>query len=554
MKLTRCGLSAGAARFVLGAFALSFALTGSGRAQCVLHSFEGSGDFDFLGMSVDGGGDVDADGRPDVIVGALGYTLGGRAEIHSGRTGLLLHVLPAPGFMSCALAGDVDGDGHVDAVVGFSDHAAPDKVRVFSGATGAVLHTFQSNLTGDGFGASVAGVGDVDGDGHADVIVGAPQTSTANPGSGYARVFSGRTGVLLHEFTGSAVGDNFGYSVNGAGDVDADGFADLILGAWRNDLGGADAGLAQVRSGATGLVLHQVVGAKAQDWLGQSVSGAGDVNADGHSDFLVGIPGSDVGGSQGGSASIYSGVDGTRLFTFHGTFLANQLGTAVAAAGDVNGDQVPDVVIGNGGGQSTARVFSGADGSLMLSVAAINVAAVASAGDVDGDGLAEFLVGDPIANAPEVGQATIYAGPGAGPLIYCTAKMNSQGCTPAIGWTGAPSSSSARPFTIEAALVLNNKNGILFYGTSGSAALPFQGGTLCAALPVVRTPAQPSGGNPPPDDCSGSFSFDFNAWMQGDNDPQLGPGVRVSAQYWYRDPAASFTTGLTDALEFTICE
>jgi FG-GAP repeat/FG-GAP-like repeat len=554
MQANRLGLSVWIHRGFLTAIASLAALSSSGRAQCALHTFEGSGNYDFLGTSVDGGWDVDADGRPDVIVGALGYTLGGRAEIYSGRTGSLLHVLPAPGFMSCALVGDVDGDGYADAVVGFSDFGSADKVRIFSGLTGAVLHTFTSSLTDDSFGASVAGAGDVDGDGFPDVIVGAPQTSTSNPGPGYVRVFSGYTGSLLREFTGLAVGDSFGYSVDGAGDVDADGRADLIIGAWRNDLAGADAGMAQVRSGATGQILHQIVGAQAQDWLGQSVSGAGDVNADGHADFVVGAPGNDAGGSLAGAASLYSGLNGTRLITFLGTFLANQLGTSVGGAGDVDGDQVPDVVVGNGGGQSSARVFSGASGALVALVEAVNVASVAGAGDVDGDGFAEFVVGDPILGEPEVGVATVYAGPGAEPVAYCTAKTNSQGCIPAIGWSGSPSASSAAPFTIEASLVINNKLGLLFYGTSGPAAFPFQGGTLCAAPPIGRTPAQVSGGNPPPDDCSGSFSFDFNAWIQAGNDPQLLPAVRVNAQYWYRDPAGAFGTGLTDAIDFTICE
>ncbi len=137
------------------------------------------------------------------------------------------------------------------------------------------------------------------------------------------------------------------------------------------------------------------------------------------------------------------------------------------------------------------------------------------------------------------------------PSVYCQAKVNSQGCTPAINWTGSPSASSASSFTIEASSVLNNKNGILFYGTSGPAAIPFQGGLLCAGPPIIRTPVQSSAGNPPPDDCSGSFSFDFNVWVQGGNDPQLGAGSQVNAQYWSRDPAARLGAGLSDALEFT---
>ncbi len=106
---------------------------------------------------------------------------------------------------------------------------------------------------------------------------------------------------------------------------------------------------------------------------------------------------------------------------------------------------------------------------------------------------------------------------------------------------------------IGAVQVVNNKSGLLFYGLAGRCALPFQGGLLCATPPLRRTSIQSSGGNPPPDDCSGSFHFDFNAWMQGGADPDLVPGVQVNGQHWYRDPQSPSTTGLTDAIEFSVC-
>jgi len=140
-----------------------------------------------------------------------------------------------------------------------------------------------------------------------------------------------------------------------------------------------------------------------------------------------------------------------------------------------------------------------------------------------------------------------------GPLTYCTAKVNSKGCTPQIGWIGAPSASPAGSFDVTASNVINNKNGILFYGLAGPYNLPFQGGYLCVKPPTKRTPVQASGGNPPPNDCSGAYSFDFNAWIQGGSDPNLGAGVQVNAQYWSRDPQSPSSTGLTDGIEFVIC-
>ena len=138
------------------------------------------------------------------------------------------------------------------------------------------------------------------------------------------------------------------------------------------------------------------------------------------------------------------------------------------------------------------------------------------------------------------------------PSSYCTAKVNSQGCTPAIGFTGCPSATDPNPFDVTAVQVVNNKSGTFFYGLNGPKSTPFQGGTMCVQGPRRRTPLQSSGGNPPPNDCSGVFSYDFNARIQSGADPNLVPGARVNAQYWYRDSGSSFDIGLSDAIEFDI--
>jgi hypothetical protein len=135
---------------------------------------------------------------------------------------------------------------------------------------------------------------------------------------------------------------------------------------------------------------------------------------------------------------------------------------------------------------------------------------------------------------------------------YCTAKVNSQGCTPTIEALGAPSASVLAPFRIRARNVLNNKLGLLFYGFAPDAA-PFQGGHLCVQQPLRRTPVQDSEGNTAPEDCSGLYSFDFNHHIRSGIDPLLGAGAAVCAQYWSRDPSSPSTTGLTNALSFVIC-
>lgn len=137
---------------------------------------------------------------------------------------------------------------------------------------------------------------------------------------------------------------------------------------------------------------------------------------------------------------------------------------------------------------------------------------------------------------------------------YCTAKVNSLGCTPAIGWSGEPSVSlvASTPFVVTAANVLNQRPGLLYYGVSGAAATPFQGGVQCVRSPFQRTPLRSSGGNVGANDCSGLYSIDFSSWIDGTNDPLLAVGVTVRAQWWSRDVASPSGTGLSDAVELEV--
>ena len=156
-----------------------------------------------------------------------------------------------------------------------------------------ITHTSQSTFSGDAaddsFGHSVSGAGDVNGDGFDDVIVGARLDGNNGASSGTARVFSGADGSILNFiFEGDSTGDEFGFSVSDAGDVNGDGFADLIVGAPTNDNNRIDlSGSARVFSGVDGSVLYTFDGDSPVNF-GSSVSGAGDVNGDGLADFIIG--------------------------------------------------------------------------------------------------------------------------------------------------------------------------------------------------------------------------------------------------------------------------
>ena len=349
-----------------------------------LVTFDGDSSGDSFGESVSGAGDVNGDGFADLIVGApavdgSGGRSVGSARVFSGADNSVLYTFDGDSFndtlgASVSGAGDVNGDGFDDLIVGApnddNNGSCSGSARVFSGADGSILYTFNGDSVFDNFGTSVSGAGDVNGDGFDDLIVGAPNDDNNNTLSGSARVFSGVDGSILYTFDGSAL-DRLGESVSGAGDVNGDGFADLIVGARFDSPNGSNSGSAQVFSGADGSVLYTFDGDSAFDFFGESVSGAGDVNGDGFDDLIVGGSISDnVAQSTGGYARVFSGIDGSVLYDFDGD-PADNFGVSVSGAGDVNGDGFADLIVGatfdnnNGPASGSARVFSGSDGRVL---------------------------------------------------------------------------------------------------------------------------------------------------------------------------------------------
>lgn len=143
------------------------------------------------------------------------------------------------------------------------------------------------------------------------------------------------------------------------------------------------------------------------------------------------------------------------------------------------------------------------------------------------------------------------------PTGFCTAKLNSLGCAPQLGFSGASSASAASGFELLCSQVRNQKAGLLIYSLSGPDATPFQGGYLCVAAPRRRTPVTNSGGSASGDDCSGVFAFDLNAFasgaLGGAPAPELSnPGASVHCQQWSRDPGSLANSGLSSGLRYVV--
>ena len=319
------------------------------------------------GFAVASPGDVNGDDVPDLLVGNLPESVdssAGSAQLISGRDGSVLRTLSHPdpklhfGY-SVAGAGDVDADGCPDLLIGAPFGArefyGPGIAEVRSGRDGESLFELSGELPG--FGVSVAGVGDINGDGHDDIVVGTPPQKRTSVGQGWAHAYSGATGSQLYEYRSSYTGVWFGAAVAAAGDVDADGTPDVIVGG---NYGGSP-GLVRVFSGADGSVLHTWYGESAAADFGRAVGGAGDVDGDGHADLLVGVP--DNRDDAFGRVLVFSGRDGSVIQALRGERPGQRFGTSVGSLGDVDGNGRAELIVGSPLGgptrRGTVRVFWG---------------------------------------------------------------------------------------------------------------------------------------------------------------------------------------------------
>jgi hypothetical protein len=277
-----------------------------------------------FGLSVASAGDVNGDGYADFVAGATDVqSFAGRAYVYLGSaTGpastpaTTLTGLDAGGLFgaSVASAGDVNGDGYADLVVGASGaQSSTGRAYVYLGSAAGLASTPSTSLTGpDGanghFGQAVANAGDVNGDGYTDLIVDAPDAQTAT-GRAYLYLGSaaGLTSTPATVLTGpDGANGQFGRSLSGAGDVNGDGYADLVVGAqWiQSNTGRAYVYLGGMLGLASAPTPSLAGPDGANGWFGASVASAGDVNGDGYADIIVGASSAQ---SNLGRAYVYLG-------------------------------------------------------------------------------------------------------------------------------------------------------------------------------------------------------------------------------------------------------
>ncbi len=333
-----------------------------------------------------------------------------------------------------AKLGDLDNDGFDDYLTtspGYTTSVSNrGKVYVYSGATGTLLASHTGAPT-EVMGYSAASAGDVNNDGTPDYIVGG-YGSYNPPTRGYAWVYSGATRQQLYEFEGEP-GAAFGSGVAGVGDVNGDGFDDVVVGSeWYSSTLGAPppngTGRVYLFSGANGSLLWEREGTSAGDWLGSAVGSVADVNQDGIRDVVAGARRAN---NRNGLAYVFSGVDGTMVLTLTPTAPFSQSNTFgqffAFGAGDFNNDDQEDIYIGDynaAGGDGRVYLYSGSDGSLIRVIQAFEPGEGIGGGrgvpDLNGDGYDDLIIAAYTSNAGAAGGGKVYILSGADNAILNT--------------------------------------------------------------------------------------------------------------------------------------
>ncbi len=528
----------------------------SATAQTVVNTFSDPALTQVFGATVASLGDLDGDGVPDfaiadpTVVHWLPSEPSG-VNVYSGATRSLLYTLRAtqPSTKygdSISPIDDVNGDTVPDlvigvSIIGFNNPNGTPSAELISGVDGSLIFSVAHPDPSDRitFGYEVLGMDDINGDRVPDFLVSAPASSTtAGENAGRIYAFSGANGATLWSMDGQQAYGGLGFGLALMSDLNGDGIREFAAGRPSDT-----SPQVQVVNSTNGQVLRVIKGEASWTWFGGSLASVGDVTGDGYVDVLVGSP---LEGGRIGGARLYTGEpnppSNVALFTKNGPYQGANLGESVSAAGDVNGDGVPDFLVGADhktnpipGTPGNVEVFSGADFSLIAHIdgpvgsgARRFGAATIGIGDTTGDGQAEILVG-------EIGEGVAHLITVDLPVIgqvHCTSTNNSTGSTASMAATGsdhlAHNSVLLRAWSLPA-----NKPGLFFYGAA-AAQVPFGNGVRCVdagGVGLFRLPVHVSSSTG-----AMQHNLDLNAPPQPSG--QILAGSTWYFQCWFRDPAA----------------
>jgi hypothetical protein len=375
------------------------------------------GEGGLFGAAVSCAGDINGDGYDDIAVGAENYNNNtGRVYLYYGgpspdnEPDLIFDGVAANNWFGTAIggAGDVNHDGFDDLLIGSSGFGNyTGRTYLYLGSVNPdtvadAVYTGQN--TGDQFGESVAGAGDVNGDGYNDFLIG---SKAHNSSAGRIAICFGAaslTSVTMLFVNGSAANDQFGDTVASAGDVNHDGYDDILAGA--SGAGSSTGSVTLFLGGAAFDVTPDEIltGEGSAQFFGASVSAAGDLNHDGYGDFIVGAYGYSA---NTGRVYVYLGgisLDGTPDLTLTGESPGHYFGQSLTGAGSFNGDVYSDILVGAPEVQfHTGRSYlylgqpvTDSDADLLFEgEGADNYFgfSVSGAGDVNGDGYRDIIAG-----------------------------------------------------------------------------------------------------------------------------------------------------------------
>lgn len=462
-----------------------------------------------------------------------------------------------------AVVNDLDGAGIADLMIGAPgttwSHSSQGTAYVYSLETGVRWAQIFGGGTNSRMGHAVANLGDIDGDGVDDFGAGEPGAdSGALVDNGAVVMVSGASAQFLPVVRGASSGEQFGLSLSGWGDLDGDGDDEWLVGAPFNATFGAGAGRVAIVEGGAHSVMWSCYGGQAGEHFGLALANLGGSGGDGVLDFAVGAPEHFGSAANQGRVARFAGLSVAPQEERLGA-PGERLGRALALC-DFDGDGVGELVVGApqhiaGGPLRVGAVHVLDAHTLALRTTLVGTSSdsefgVALTGGVDlnGDGAQELGVGAR-AEFAQRGVARVFAGATPLAATYCTAKTTSNGCTPRIRAEGCASLSTGAGLTARVFGATQNAPGMLFWGLAPNAA-PLRGGTLCVASPLRRTPVQLASVGAA--GCSGALAFTFTPAVL--HAAGITAGEQVHAQFWWRDNgfAAPNNVGLSDAVAFVV--